>query len=646
MFLSMMTADAAAVHGHEFSPQKDSSPSKGSPVRTRSPLSILATAAARPQRPAVTPLPLDGNLTTKSRRSIMFAEPEARSDISRPTSPSDVVSLEEKPKKKRTPRAKSTYNLAHPPPVARPRHIRPKVLLQLQHVSAFSRPKPAFEVLPASKFVPRLAITKKFLGVFKGGDKLGLDDVLVVKAQDYGPADEEDSSDDDSLASREVVGVICAGRKDDQRGSTKSQIYMDDGSVWEATSLQNGGYEFVFTDEHGLQLKARWVARGRPARRSSGSFDGRGAAIGASHDDKKFNFSTISPDSRRHPIIATMTRSSIDILDHYTMPSASSTPYSPTSTPLQTPSVCSDAGSYMEAAEPTPEHGPVRTDESLHKLILVTGIWVAFHESWSSVFRYSRTALGTSSGANNAVRPYPPQRVVSMPIIDVPSGGFGFPVDWDARRSNFPKILRNNANILQRNNTTRSTSSSAATPPNAAIKTRSRRSNSTGMALGSRNRAASISPFGLLGDQTLAESDNERSGRSSQSLHHEPVTVQSPVAATPTKKTLPPPILIASPTPEGTPAHTPSPSKTEKPNRTQSAYYPSTANTSSVGLWDSGEPPSPSPICKSKKTRPKSVDAATLKVKAKEKNGDEVKEKRREGRFRRMFGLFRRGNGG
>ncbi|KAK8165095.1 hypothetical protein BKA80DRAFT_270472, partial [Phyllosticta citrichinensis] len=55
MFLSMLTADAAAQHGHEFSaPRAPSQPSRQS-APPRSPLNVFSSSV-RPQRPQPTPL--------------------------------------------------------------------------------------------------------------------------------------------------------------------------------------------------------------------------------------------------------------------------------------------------------------------------------------------------------------------------------------------------------------------------------------------------------------------------------------------------------------------------------------------------------------------------------------------------------------
>ena len=72
MFLSLLTADAAASHGHEFSGHRPPSPSKRSPIPgislTRSPLRALS-APSRPKAISaatrISPHPMDNGVNTQ-----------------------------------------------------------------------------------------------------------------------------------------------------------------------------------------------------------------------------------------------------------------------------------------------------------------------------------------------------------------------------------------------------------------------------------------------------------------------------------------------------------------------------------------------------------------------------------------------------
>jgi hypothetical protein len=75
---------------------------------------------------------------------------------------------------------------------------------------------PAVDVLPSTVVVPRLA--KKFPRILRGKGELGCNDVMVVKSEEYHTPPErlmdESDSDEDGLANRDLVAVIC--RKDPQ----------------------------------------------------------------------------------------------------------------------------------------------------------------------------------------------------------------------------------------------------------------------------------------------------------------------------------------------------------------------------------------------------------------------------------------------
>jgi hypothetical protein len=69
----------------------------------------------------------------------------------------------------------------------------------------------------------------------------------VLRAEDYYSEEPEEDQE-----ARDVVALICKGRKEDGVASGKAKICMVDGGEWEAYPSVNGGYEFFTTDEHGL----------------------------------------------------------------------------------------------------------------------------------------------------------------------------------------------------------------------------------------------------------------------------------------------------------------------------------------------------------------------------------------------------------
>ncbi|KAI7575874.1 hypothetical protein KC316_g10904, partial [Hortaea werneckii] len=168
----------------------------------------------------------------------------------------------------------------------------------------------------------------------------------------------------------------------------KAKVCMASGHEWEAYPLMNGGYEFFSTDEHGLGLTVRWV----PKRRKDGS----------KSKNKQFNFSTISPNSRRHPIIANLSKTGLEINDSYRMPEPAAT--TPLSTPKATPKVSSDSAMQEAVDDEDSDPEQYETDDALREIITMTGIWVTFKEGWSPSFKYEERDSVSASAANNIAR--------------------------------------------------------------------------------------------------------------------------------------------------------------------------------------------------------------------------------------------------
>lgn len=297
-------------------------------------------------------------------------------------------------------RTKTAFRLCHPPPVRVHKqrlHIRPRVLLQLQRVSKASRPTPIFEVLPSVVFAPRLA--RHFPRTFQGKAGLGVDDLVIVTSENY-EAQEPGSHDvddlfDDKWDTREIVAAICQPSKDDYPyGQGETEICMSHGQSWTASQRRNGTYEFVSTDDCGIRTVARWVPKQPKSDRT--------ASISSPSEEKKFNFSILNPNSRRHAIIATLDHQTIEISDQYSHPSTSlssqdsSTPttsFSSASEGLKTPSI----GSSVTTRD------PIEVDDALRTLITITGVWAAFREGFSPNFKYGEPTQGLSTSPNLAL---------------------------------------------------------------------------------------------------------------------------------------------------------------------------------------------------------------------------------------------------
>ncbi len=307
-------------------------------------------------------------------------------------------------RRRRSTRTSTTFCIAHPAPTLTQKQrlvqIRPKLLLQLQRLSPDSRHKPAVDVLPSTVVVPRLQ--KRFPRMFRGKGELGCNDVMVVKSEDYdSPYDthiEDTDSDEEGLANRDLLAVICQMPKDKGGSEGKAEIVLSDGSVWLASPMPNGSFDFTTTDERGYKTTARWV------RKSTKCKGGDVSEPGFVDNDTKFNFSIIDPNSRRHPIMATLNQSKLDIPDHYTTVSASSGRFPPTSPIRNLPYGVYDDSSANEETPAERTTHPI--DENVKNLIQVTGIWVALRQSWSPYFKYNdaMTLAPTSTNSQNLGR--------------------------------------------------------------------------------------------------------------------------------------------------------------------------------------------------------------------------------------------------
>ncbi|KAL4932261.1 uncharacterized protein BDV17DRAFT_217890 [Aspergillus undulatus] len=384
-----MTADAAAAHNSELAssqsetqlsmPSRNASPRPFSFTnlpswvsRSRS-VREKGTETERPERPRY-----------EQRRSmpITTVEPISSSDEDQRSTagPSPVRHTFGNNKYSKQPspsRPKTVYQLAHPATNARHKRLklRPKLLLQLQQVSATSRPLPVYDVLPSTLFMPKVA--RKLPAILCGKRGLGPNDLIVTTSDLYqGDGVDKNVSSDEEEDHNEVVATICQPYKEDALSKGKAEICLNTGTVLEATPLPNGSYEFTANTDSGLVI-TRWVRRGPKKRRLSAP----PGSVGP-EDTRRFTFSVIDPTTRRHPVIASMAHNHLEIFDKYSLPSTA--PSSPTSAI----SVISDV-SEMDLPL---DQQVMETDENLRLLITVTSIWVAFREGWSHNFRYNDLA--------------------------------------------------------------------------------------------------------------------------------------------------------------------------------------------------------------------------------------------------------------
>ena len=385
---------------------------------TLSPLSFGSSTSATP------PSPLESNA------DIMFAEPDTRSTSEADSREGSVLSP-----KKNSNKPKTRYSVCHPPPASMARHKlhrRPRSLLQLHRLSSSTRPKPAFDVIPSANFSVRL--TRAITRLFRAKHGLCPNDLVVLRAEKYS-AEEEDEEQE----ARDVIGLICKGRKDDAAmAGGKAKIYMASGQAWEAYPLMNGGYEFFSTDEHGLGLTVRWV----PKKNKDSS----------KMKDKRFNFSTISPNSRRHPVIAALSEKALEVNDKYKMPDQAAV------TPLSTPKAGSQSALADAMDDGAGGQQQCETDDILREIIVVTGLWVTFKEGWSPTFKYdekesaSSTAAGTLGRSASASISNSPSKSITSPLATPPGSPSQVPLDKrNSIRSMSSSIFRRNS-LLSKSN--------------------------------------------------------------------------------------------------------------------------------------------------------------------------------------------------
>ncbi|KAF5007657.1 hypothetical protein FDECE_6043 [Fusarium decemcellulare] len=418
----------ASLHGHEYSTNRSSTqaPPRRLPFlrsALRHPSDADTTAPppspspAPPVRPVsyhekVAPLPSVTPVRRTSRPrptseymprrelSVRFREPETDDDLP----PSEVQSEDEgsgacsdvsdlsdsstgprRRRRKRTFRRSTQFLLAHPAPRpgAKQRRLvqaRPRLLLQLQELSE-KRPVPAFDILPSSliagsMIVPRLA--KRCPCLFRAKPVLGLNDLLIVRSEDYDtPAAPGSLDSEDSLDQRDVIAVVSPLP---QMGDDSAEIVMEDGSTWESSLMANGSYEFIGVDERGRISTARWVKKTSssmsPMPRTNGE-QTPPASPGPS--DVKWTFSMIHPDTRRHPIMGSLMSNTLDVFDTYNTMSTSSGRYPPTRcTPLD-PKLASD---WIVSNPPEIQSRLTKVvPEDIKLLMVATASWVNLRQT-------------------------------------------------------------------------------------------------------------------------------------------------------------------------------------------------------------------------------------------------------------------------
>ncbi len=411
----MFLHSGASLHGHEYSNRQAASIAQGQPPR-RSPL--LRSALTPPKRvhsatppPRPTSLPpqrvrASSELTPRSLDPIMvrFQDPESEpepetlslsvyegheseSELSDVTEKS-TASPRKRRRRRRATRTSTRYSLGYPAPkkLTAPKVIQkvlPRLLLQLQ-IPENGWGKPVMEVFPATRIAgpvttPRVA--KCFPGVLSAKRQLARDDIVLIERNDRTkparPDRDEDEKED--LEHDKVLAVYSPVKHSDS-----AEIVLEDGAVWVATPLPSGSINFVHVDAAGNQKTVRWAKR-IPGSRSSANTPptspkaGAESSLADSEAEAKFTFSIINPNSRRHPVMATLTHSTLDVQDTYTSVFKSSGRH-PLSRPV---SGISDDQSIDLENDREPPRASYPIDDATKTLISITALWVALRSGWS-----------------------------------------------------------------------------------------------------------------------------------------------------------------------------------------------------------------------------------------------------------------------
>jgi hypothetical protein len=354
--------------------------------------------------------------------SFSYSEAEG-SDTSLTTS----LQKRRKRSRPRAPRNATNFLLAQAPPrIATKRlhsvlHLRPRLLLQLQQLSAETRPKPAIDVVPSSVLAGTVIgrkLARKFPGIRRVKGELGLNDVIMVKSEDYDSGESDEGLGEKDFEKREIVAVVSpVPRREDE-----AEMVLGDGSVWMAAPMARGGYEFTHVDDEGHTMTARWVKRcAKPKGSGSGetcqSSGNAASPPPAADKDYVFKFSIINPLSRRHPIMATLTPTNLEILDNYTTVSSASGRYPPVK-PF--PGTVGDSDPLAES-DLARERTTLPVDEATRTLITASAVWISlrYGQGWpGSITNVRQSANGShvrSLSLSDRSASYPPSSDITPP---------------------------------------------------------------------------------------------------------------------------------------------------------------------------------------------------------------------------------------
>lgn len=388
-----MTADAAAAHRHEFSPtQTPTSPSFFNAIpfiRASAPDYFKST----PRRPTIVlEEPEDVEEIQQGLRGLVAATTTKDALVEEQPEEEPTVEILT-PAKQRAPRLKTIYQLGYPPPSqANHRHhlsllkAKSAPLVQFQRLSNVPRPVPVYDLVSAST-------ASSILGRHSLKQYTPPVDLVLMDSEQYDDDDDDNesggSSEKEKAAKRNVVaGLSFKEAKKDTPSIGMVQLRY--GLTWDVKKLNSSGYEFTFVDEndHGIKRTARWVKRASRSRRATHTEGtiAAGDAVTRPPREDRFIFSVLSSESRKHPILASMTRQRLEIHDQFTASTELSRPSSPTRNDSFQSSNSADSVPSLNSFNDSQQIVGIPADQ-LRLFIYATAAWVAMQESFDQTFR-------------------------------------------------------------------------------------------------------------------------------------------------------------------------------------------------------------------------------------------------------------------
>ncbi|KAJ6168155.1 hypothetical protein N7497_000998 [Penicillium chrysogenum] len=143
---------------------------------------------------------------------------------------------------------------------------------------------------------------------------LGPGDMIIVKSELSSVEapdmhSERIASAEQGNAECDIVAKICHSSSRAASAPGRLKIYLSWGTLCETYTLPSGSYEILYYSRKGVQTM-RWALRHSKKRKSS---------MSAHRDNASplFTFSIIDPGTRRHAVIASMTKDHIELAQEY-----------------------------------------------------------------------------------------------------------------------------------------------------------------------------------------------------------------------------------------------------------------------------------------------------------------------------------------